>query len=259
MKKIAIMILCFNIMCMNVVTTFALTKQNDIEYQKIIQQLETMPELYSGVYIENDILHIIPFNTEKSIKTVTDIKQNANVDIVIDEAKVYSSEELNIAFEILRENRESLDITAYSIDTINNGLKVMAKQWTDEKKKNIMEITNIKNIQYITDLGSRDTILEKQVHFENNQPYHIVQYTVNKQMSYHFKREELYIIADYIKNNIDEKFDRNQYAARLVKKQQNTIILSFKDKQKEQITTQGYYIFIENEEVIHIYAVTEVV
>lgn len=255
MKKIAAMIICFSITCMNIVTTFALTKQNDIEYQKIIQQLETMPELYSGVYIENDILHIIPFNTEKSAKAMIDIKQNTTADIVIDEAKVYSLEELNTAFEILRENRESLDITAYSIDTVNNGLRVMAKQWTDEKKKNIMKITNIKNIQYITDLGSRDTTLEKQ----NNQPYRIVQYTVNIQMLYHFKKEELYTIADYIKNNIDEKFDRNQYVARLVKKEQNTIILSLKDKQKEKMTKQGYYIFIENGKVIYIYAVTEVV
>ncbi len=259
MKKVATLILCFSIFISNNVTAFALSKQNDIEYQKIIQQLETTPELYSGVYIDNDILHIIPLNTQKSITAITEIKQNAVVDVVIDEAKVYSSEELNTAFETLRENRDSLGITAYSIDTINNGLKVMAKQWTDEKKKNIMEITNVKNIQYITDLGSRDTVPEKQVYLENSQPYHIVQYTVNKQMSYHFKKEELYTIADYIKQNIDEKFDRNQYAARLVKKEQNTIILSFKDKQKEQITRQGYYIFIENEKVVRIYAVTEMI
>ena len=150
MKKIVAMILCFSIININIITAFALSKQNDIEYQKIIQELETIPELYSGVYIENNILHIVPLNTEKSIKAITDIKQNATVDIVIEEAKIYSLEELNTAFETLRENRENLDITAYSIDTINNGLKVMAKQWTDEKKKNIMEITNVKNIQYIT-------------------------------------------------------------------------------------------------------------
>ena len=149
MKKIVAMILCFSIININIITAFALSKQNDIEYQKIIQELETIPELYSGVYIENNILHIVPLNTEKSIKAITDIKQNATVDIVIEEAKIYSLEELNTAFETLRENRENLDITAYSIDTINNGLKVMAKQWTDEKKKNIMEITNVKNIQYL--------------------------------------------------------------------------------------------------------------
>ena len=139
MKKIVAMILCFSIININIITAFALSKQNDIEYQKIIQELETIPELYSGVYIENNILHIVPLNTEKSIKAITDIKQNATVDIVLEEAKIYSLEELNTAFETLRENRENLDITAYSIDTINNGLKVMAKQWTDEKKKNIME------------------------------------------------------------------------------------------------------------------------
>lgn len=135
MKKIVAMILCFSIININIITAFALSKQNDIEYQKIIQELETIPELYSGVYIENNILHIVPLNTEKSIKAITDIKQNATVDIVIEEAKIYSLEELNTAFETLRENRENLDITAYSIDTINNGLKVMAKQWTDEKKE----------------------------------------------------------------------------------------------------------------------------
>ena len=258
MKKIFAMILCFSIININITTAFALSKQNDIEYQKIIQELETIPELYSGVYIENNILHIVPLNTEKSIKAITDIKQNATVDIVIEEAKVYSLEELNTAFEILRENRENLDITAYSIDTINNGLKVMAKQWTDEKKKNIMEITNVKNIQYITDLGSVNTALKKQLYLESNQPYHIIQYTVKKQMFYHFKKEELYTIAEYIKDNIDEEFDRNQYAARLVKKEQNYVILSMRDKQKEQVTKQGYYIFIENEKVICIYAVTEV-
>ena len=188
MKKIVAMILCFSIININITTAFALSKQNDIEYQKIIQELETIPELYSGVYIENNILHIVPLNTEKSIKAITDIKQNATVDIVIEEAKVYSLEELNTAFEILRENRENLDITAYSIDTINNGLKVMAKQWTDEKKKNIMEITNVKNIQYITDLGSVNTALKKQLYLESNQPYHIIQYTVKKQMFHHFKK-----------------------------------------------------------------------
>lgn len=149
MKKIVAMILCFSIININIITAFALSKQNDIEYQKIIQELETIPELYSGVYIENNILHIVPLNTEKSIKAITDIKQNATVDIVIEEAKIYSLEELNTAFETLRENRENLDITAYSIDTINNGLKVMAKQWTDEKKKNIMEITNVKTFNIL--------------------------------------------------------------------------------------------------------------
>lgn len=92
------MILCFSIININIITAFALSKQNDLEYQKIIQELETIPELYSGVYIENNILHIVPLNTEKSIKAITDIKQNATVDIVIEEAKVYSLEELNTAF-----------------------------------------------------------------------------------------------------------------------------------------------------------------
>lgn len=67
------------------------------------------------------------------------------------------------------------------------------------KKKNIMEITNVKNIQYITDLGSVNTALKKQLYLESNQPYHIIQYTVKKQMFYHFKKKNYILLQNILK------------------------------------------------------------
>ena len=157
MKKVFVII----ISCLMIIGSFstisAMTREEDIKYQKIIQQLELMPNLYSGFYFDNDILHIIPLNSEKSIHDVTVLKENADIDIIIDEPKIYSLEELNQAFEILHIYRDTLDITGYSIDTLNNGIKVMAKEWNDDKKRKIQELVNIKNIEYIIDLGSNTT------------------------------------------------------------------------------------------------------
>ncbi len=157
MKKVFVII----ISCLMIIGSFstisAMTREEDIKYQKIIQQLELMPNLYSGFYFDNDILHIIPLNSEKSIHDVTVLKENADIHIVIDEPKIYSLEELNQAFEILHIYRDTLDITGYSIDTLNNGIKVMAKEWNDDKKRKIQELVNIKNIEYIIDLGSNTT------------------------------------------------------------------------------------------------------
>ena len=73
-------------------------------------------------------------------------------------------QELNQAFETLRANRNSLGVTGYSIDILNNGIKVMAKEWNDEKKRNIQELINIENIDYVLDKGSinnNDNISDK--------------------------------------------------------------------------------------------------
>ena len=157
MKKVFTIIISCIMMIGSFSTISAMMREEDMEYQKVIQQLETMPNLYSSFYFDNDILHIVPLNNEKSIQKITTLKENSDIPIIIDEAKIYSLEELNQAFEILRANRDILDITGYSINTLNNGIRVMAKEWTDDKKRNIQELINIKNIEYIIDLGSNTT------------------------------------------------------------------------------------------------------
>ncbi len=163
MRKIWILIICCIIICMNFSTVWGISIQQDIEYQNIIQELEKTPDLYAGYYMDNGILHIVPLNNEKSINSMTDLKENANIDIIIDDAKVYSLEELNTAFEILRENRDNLGITGYAIDTIHNGMRIIAKEWNDEKKANIQQLIDVKNIQYVTDVTNVTNNTKKQI------------------------------------------------------------------------------------------------
>ena len=70
--------------------------------------------------------------------------------------KNYTKEELNNAISYLREHRDELNITGYSILKDNSGLKVMADKWTIEKEELIKDVTGIENIKFILDYGVDD-------------------------------------------------------------------------------------------------------
>lgn len=141
----------------NMATTFAMTKEDDLNYQKVIQLLNEMPDFYSGYYMVADDLHIIPLRNGKDIKEILDFTTIKYKKIVIDIPQKYSVSRLNEAFEILRNKRDDLGITKYGIDIRNNGLEVAAKEWTEEKKQQIQQVTNIENITYVTEIGDNSS------------------------------------------------------------------------------------------------------
>ncbi len=63
----------------------------------------------------------------------------------------YTDEKLESAFLYLREHREDLNITGYSIDYANNGLKILALEWSEEEKESMKELLGIDNIDFKVD------------------------------------------------------------------------------------------------------------
>lgn len=66
----------------------------------------------------------------------------------------YSEEELKTAISYLKEHRDELNITGYSINNNINGLEIMAEKWTSEKEEQFKKLLNINNIEFITDYDS---------------------------------------------------------------------------------------------------------
>lgn len=67
---------------------------------------------------------------------------------------IYSEKELKAAITYLKEHRDELNITGYSIDENRNGLEVMAEKWTAEKQEQLKQLLGIENIDFVTDYGS---------------------------------------------------------------------------------------------------------
>lgn len=79
-----------------------------------------------------------------------------NANIVYDEPEKYSLSNLKDAFMYLRENRETIGLTGYSINVMNNNLEIYVPEWSDEKEEEITNAINIDNINFIEDYGVVD-------------------------------------------------------------------------------------------------------
>ena len=85
MKRIfAVVMSCIMVMG-NLSTALAMTKEKDMKYQEIIQQLETTPELYGGLYFDDDVLHVIPLENEQNTYSITTLNEDEDSNIIIDE------------------------------------------------------------------------------------------------------------------------------------------------------------------------------
>lgn len=69
---------------------------------------------------------------------------------------IHSKKELKAAISHLREYRDELNLTGYSINENINGLTISADKWTPEKEEKIKQLLGIENIEFITDYGVAD-------------------------------------------------------------------------------------------------------
>ncbi len=146
MKKLILLILMFA-MAIGI-SSVSYANDKDLSFEEICKVVEEHPELYGGVYLENNILHVIPLeNTPYTYNF-------SNGDRVIyDDPQMYSYQQLDDAFLTLRENRNEYGITGYGIDVVGNGLYIYAPVWTDELKQELIALTEIETIEFRIDNG----------------------------------------------------------------------------------------------------------
>lgn len=66
---------------------------------------------------------------------------------------IYSKKELESAILYLREHRDELNLTGFSIKEDINGLELMTERWTPEKEEKFKQLLEIENIDFVTDYG----------------------------------------------------------------------------------------------------------
>lgn len=88
-------------------------------------------EFYGGAYVKDGSIHIIPLEN-----TSMPYSFSGEEGIIYDDPVEYSLKDLNDAFMYLRKNNDALNLTGYSQNIIENGLKIYSEEeWTEEKKK----------------------------------------------------------------------------------------------------------------------------
>lgn len=147
-KKLAFalsIILCFGSAPLNVMAAES-TKE---VYERVIDLVEKQQDEYGGIYFKNGVLHVLP--TEYSHIPMDLLSSIEGTEVVIDAPVRYSMAELENAFLCLRENSDTLNVTAYAISVRNNGISVYATVWTEEEKDKIRDLIDVENIKFVTE------------------------------------------------------------------------------------------------------------
>lgn len=128
-----------------------MTVLND-EWSSVIDDFEESE--YGGAYLEGDVLHIKPIDSNNITKEINAVKQKRcegkNLNIVIDDVVEYTYKELEEAKDKVFDVADELDITSAGISNKNNAIVIGAEEWNQEKKQAVTKLAGIDNIIFET-------------------------------------------------------------------------------------------------------------
>lgn len=110
-------------------------------------------EDYGGIYASVDGLHIRPIHIDKIEKQIKRAEIELNCDklpIIMEETARYSVKELKEAQDRIGDSMKALGLNSCGTSERTNSVTVSAFEWTEEKKRQIMEIAGIDSIDFET-------------------------------------------------------------------------------------------------------------
>ncbi|MCQ4727388.1 hypothetical protein NE664_12115 [Anaerotignum faecicola] len=132
----------------------AMAGQGESEKSRILRYVDERPDEFGGCYYVGKELHIAPLegNEEEAYSLIGGARTariDAGFTVVIDEPAEYSYDELETAFEGLREYWDEFDLTETSFNVDTNSLYVASdKEWTEEREQAVKDAVGVQNIEF---------------------------------------------------------------------------------------------------------------
>lgn len=123
------------------------------EYSSVIDNLDESE--YGGLYLDGDVLHIKPVESNNSKKEINEIEANMlrssnNINLVIDDVAKYTYKELEEAKDKVFDAADDLEIVSAGISNKNNAIVIGAEEWDEEKKQLVIKTAGLDNIIFET-------------------------------------------------------------------------------------------------------------
>ena len=118
---------------------------------------------YGGAYVKDGELHIKPKNNEQVQSILFDLSPDTRMssNIILDKEAEYTLDELNEAMDKSESVWDELELNYVALSEANNGLRVGAPEWSDDKKQIFIDTVGVDNIIFeLADVTEEETTTE---------------------------------------------------------------------------------------------------